>query len=91
MFFISQFLNFALIPLTLGSFVVLLFQITHTSDSFDICQDFARKMILAGQAYMDDTDQEKMQVLTLPTFFIPVPCCHLRVLLFCLRVVGCSQ
>ena len=38
-------------------------QVTHTSDSFDICQKYARQMIKAGQAYMDDTDQEKMQVL----------------------------
>jgi glutamyl-tRNA synthetase len=36
-------------------------KITHTSDSFEICQNYARQMISAGLAYMDDTDQEKMQ------------------------------
>jgi glutamyl/glutaminyl-tRNA synthetase len=27
-----------------------------------VCEKYARQMISAGQAYMDDTDQEKMQV-----------------------------
>jgi len=36
-------------------------KITHTSDSFDICQKYARQMIKEGKAFMDDTDQEKMQ------------------------------
>lgn len=35
--------------------------VTHTSDYFDLCQDLARTMITAGQAYMDDTPQEQMQ------------------------------
>jgi hypothetical protein len=35
--------------------------VTHTSDSFDICEKYAVKMIEEGKAYMDDTDQEKMQ------------------------------
>jgi glutamyl/glutaminyl-tRNA synthetase len=36
-------------------------QVTHTSDSFDLCEQYAYTMIRAGLAYMDDTDQEKMQ------------------------------
>jgi len=35
--------------------------VTHTSDSFDICEKYAVEMIQKGLAYMDDTDQEKMQ------------------------------
>ena len=34
---------------------------THTSDSFEICEKYAIQMIKEGKAYMDDTDQEKMQ------------------------------
>jgi glutamyl-tRNA synthetase len=36
-------------------------KVTFTSDSFAKCEEFARKMIKEGKAYMDDTDQEKMQ------------------------------
>lgn len=36
--------------------------VTHTSDSFGICERFARQMIGEGLAYMDDTPQEQMQV-----------------------------
>ncbi len=37
-------------------------QVSHTSDHFEKCQELARKIIKDGLAYMDDTDQEKMQV-----------------------------
>ena len=46
-------------PFILPSFPV---QTSHTSDHFAKCEELARKMILEGKAYMDDTDQEKMQV-----------------------------
>ena len=36
-------------------------KVTYTSDSFAKCEELARGMIKAGKAYMDDTDQEKMQ------------------------------
>lgn len=36
-------------------------QVSHTSDHFAKCEELARQMITAGLAYMDDTDQEKMQ------------------------------
>ena len=36
-------------------------KVTYTSDSFAKCEELARKMIKEGHAYMDDTDQEKMQ------------------------------
>lgn len=36
-------------------------QVSHTSDHFATCEKLARQMILEGKAYMDDTDQEKMQ------------------------------
>ena len=36
-------------------------KVTFTSDSFGKCEELARKMIKDGHAYMDDTDQEKMQ------------------------------
>jgi glutamyl-tRNA synthetase len=36
-------------------------KVTNTSDSFDILQVWARKMISEGHAYMDNTDQETMQ------------------------------
>jgi glutamyl/glutaminyl-tRNA synthetase len=35
--------------------------VTHTSDSFEICEKYAVQMIKEGKAYMDDTEQEKMQ------------------------------
>mmetsp|Transcript_5208 Transcript_5208/g.8013 ORF Transcript_5208/g.8013 Transcript_5208/m.8013 type:complete len:905 (+) Transcript_5208:75-2789(+) len=35
--------------------------VTHTSDHFDTCQKYARQMIKKGLAYMDDTEQDKMQ------------------------------
>jgi glutamyl-tRNA synthetase len=35
--------------------------ISHSSDHFDVCQDLARKLIAAGNAFMDDTDQATMQ------------------------------
>lgn len=43
---------------TLG---VIADKVTNTSDSFEILQNWARKMILQGDAYMDNTDQETMQ------------------------------
>jgi glutamyl-tRNA synthetase len=39
----------------------LLLQVSHSSDYFDQCEELARKMIQAGHAYMDNTDQETMQ------------------------------
>jgi len=36
-------------------------QVSHSSDHFATCEEFARKMIREGKAYMDDTDQETMQ------------------------------
>jgi len=36
-------------------------QVSHTSDHFATCEKLARQMISEGKAYMDDTDQEKMQ------------------------------
>jgi len=36
-------------------------KVSHTSDHFEVCEKIARQMIQAGTAYMDDTDQEKMQ------------------------------
>eukprot|EP00595_Chromulina_sp_UTEXLB2642_P002464 CAMPEP_0196763634 /NCGR_PEP_ID=MMETSP1095-20130614/4452_1 /TAXON_ID=96789 ORGANISM="Chromulina nebulosa, Strain UTEXLB2642" /NCGR_SAMPLE_ID=MMETSP1095 /ASSEMBLY_ACC=CAM_ASM_000446 /LENGTH=156 /DNA_ID=CAMNT_0042117245 /DNA_START=794 /DNA_END=1261 /DNA_ORIENTATION=- len=36
-------------------------KVSHTSDYFATCEEFARKIILSGNAYMDDTDQETMQ------------------------------
>lgn len=35
--------------------------VSHTSDHFAKCEELARKMIIEGKAYMDDTDQETMQ------------------------------
>lgn len=35
--------------------------VTHTSDYFNLCQNYARQMISEGLAYMDDTPQEQMQ------------------------------
>ena len=35
--------------------------ITHTSDYFDLLANFARDMIKAGNAFMDDTPQERMR------------------------------
>lgn len=35
---------------------------SHTSDHFDICVEYAKKLIKDGNGYMDDTDQETMQV-----------------------------
>ncbi len=35
--------------------------VTHTSDYFELCQDTARSMIAAGNAFMDDTPQEQMR------------------------------
>jgi len=35
--------------------------VSHTSDHFGKCEELARKMIKEGNAYMDDTPQEKMQ------------------------------
>lgn len=37
-------------------------QVSHTSDHFAVCEELARKMIREGKGYMDDTDQETMQV-----------------------------
>ncbi len=34
---------------------------SHTSDHFGKCEELARKMIKEGNAYMDDTPQDKMQ------------------------------
>lgn len=34
---------------------------SHTSDHFAKLEDYARKLIKDGMAFMDDTDQEKMQ------------------------------
>jgi glutamyl/glutaminyl-tRNA synthetase len=36
--------------------------VSHSSDHFRTCEDLARKMIRDGNAYMDNTDQETMQV-----------------------------
>lgn len=41
--------------------------ISHTSDYFDTIYELAIKMIEAGKAYTDDTEQA--QVRTLPTVF----------------------
>ncbi len=35
--------------------------VTHTSDHFDLLQDYAVRMLTEGKAYMDDTPQEQMQ------------------------------
>ena len=35
--------------------------ISHSSDHFDACQIYARKLIADGHAFMDDTEQEAMQ------------------------------
>ncbi len=40
--------------------------VTHTSDYFDLLADYARGMIKAGNAYMDDTPQEQV---SFPLFF----------------------
>ena len=34
---------------------------THSSDYFPLCADYARKFIREGKAYMDDTPQERMR------------------------------
>ncbi len=52
----------------LYSVVFLLFyyvvvpQVSHSSDHFGTLEEIARRMIKEGKAYMDDTDQETMQV-----------------------------
>ena len=35
--------------------------VTHTSDYFELLQEYAVKMLKAGKAFMDDTPQEQMQ------------------------------
>ena len=47
--------------LVLNVILYFITQISHTSDHFAKCEELARKMILDGKAYMDDTDQERMQ------------------------------
>lgn len=37
-------------------------QVSHTSDHFETCEKLARQIIRDGLAYMDNTDQETMQV-----------------------------
>jgi glutamyl/glutaminyl-tRNA synthetase len=37
-------------------------QVSHTSDHFELCEKYARQIIKDGLAYMDNTDQETMQV-----------------------------
>jgi glutamyl/glutaminyl-tRNA synthetase len=39
-----------------------LHQVSHTSDHFELCEKYARQIIKDGLAYMDNTDQETMQV-----------------------------
>lgn len=36
-------------------------KVVHTSDHFDKIQDFARRLIQQGDAFMDDTDQQTMR------------------------------
>ena len=35
--------------------------VTYASDYFDVCMGYAKQMIVAGLAYMDDTPQEQMK------------------------------
>lgn len=47
----------------LASLGVVADQVTHTSDSFPLIEQYAIQLIKDGLAYMDDTNQEQMQVL----------------------------
>ena len=46
----------------LASLGVVADVVTHTSDSFGIIEQYARQLIREGLAYVDDTNQEQMQV-----------------------------